>query len=67
MKLIRISMIKRVSGFGLIVRPTIAPRGNKIDRTVVVTPFFVLNNDPKYTKNPTRGIIRNKKSISSLP
>lgn len=60
-------MIKRVSGLGLIARPTTAPSGIKIDTTVVVTPFFVLKSDARNTKNPTMGIIMNKKSISSLP
>ena len=61
------SIIKRDSELGLIAKPTNAPRGNKIDITVVVTPFFVLKSDAKNTRNPTMGIIMNNKSISSLP
>jgi hypothetical protein len=59
-------MIKRVSGLGLIVSPTTAPRGINIDTTVDVTPFFVLKSDARNTRNPTMGTIMNKKSISSL-
>jgi len=61
-----ISVIKRVSGLGLIARLASAPRGNKIDKTVVVTPFFVLKSDARNTNKPTMGTIINKKSISSL-
>lgn len=60
-------MIKRVSGFGLITNPTIAPIGIKIEIMVAVTPSFVLKRDARKINIPTIGIIMNKKSISSLP
>ena len=58
------SMIKRVSGFGLMASPITAQIGIKIDTTVVVVPFLLLKSDAKNIRKPTMGTIINEESIS---
>jgi len=60
------SIKKRLSELGLIMRPVTAQTGIKIDATVIDTPLFLLKSDARNIRKPKAGTINNVESISSL-